>query len=43
MVMNPIQWLSGIWILHIISTQFAPLNGWDFPQLTFLYGMLKKS
>ncbi|AJY77661.1 ABC transporter permease [Paenibacillus beijingensis] len=38
-IMNPIQWFSGIWILQIISTQFASLNGWDFSELTFLYGL----
>ncbi|MGO4371488.1 ABC-2 family transporter protein [Paenibacillus sp. MCAF20] len=39
LLMIPIQYFSGIWMLKIIVDRFQPLNGWDFPQLTFLYGL----
>ncbi|ACS99309.1 ABC transporter permease [Paenibacillus sp. JDR-2] len=39
LLMIPIQYFSGIWMLKIIVDRFQALNGWDFPQLTFLYGL----
>ena len=39
LIMIPIQYFSGIWMLKIIVDRFQPLNGWDFPELTFLYGL----
>ncbi|HTG69493.1 MAG TPA: ABC-2 family transporter protein [Candidatus Udaeobacter sp.] len=39
LLMIPIQYFSGIWMLKIIVDRFQPLNGWDFPELTFLYGL----
>ncbi|MBJ6363694.1 ABC transporter permease [Paenibacillus sp. GCM10012307] len=39
LLMIPIQYFSGIWMLKIIVDRFQPLNGWDFPELAFLYGL----
>lgn len=39
LLMIPIHYFSGIWMLKIIVDRFQPLNGWDFPELTFLYGL----
>jgi ABC-2 type transport system permease protein len=39
LLMIPIQYFSGIWMLKIIVERFQPLNGWDFPELTFIYGL----
>ena len=39
LLMIPIQYFSGIWMLKIIVDRFQPINGWDFPELTFLYGL----
>jgi len=39
LLMIPIQYFSGIWMLKIITERLQPLNGWDFPELTFLYGL----
>jgi ABC-2 type transport system permease protein len=39
LLMIPIQYFSGIWMLKIIVDRFQPLNGWDFPELTFIYGL----
>lgn len=39
LLMIPIQYFSGIWMLKIIVDRFQPLNGWDFPELAFIYGL----
>ncbi|MBW5445044.1 ABC transporter permease [Cohnella sp. CFH 77786] len=38
-LMIPIQYFSGIWMLKILVDRFQPLNGWDFPELAFVYGL----
>lgn len=38
LLMIPIQYFSGIWMLKIIVDQFQSLNGWEFSELAFLYG-----
>lgn len=38
-LMIPIQYFSGIWMLHVLSTRFQALSGWTFPELAFLYGL----
>ena len=38
-LMIPIQYFSGIWMLHVLSTRFEALSGWTFPQIAFLYGL----
>lgn len=37
--MIPIQYFSGVWVLRIIIERFHALNGWEFPQLAFIYGL----
>lgn len=39
LLMIPIQYFSGIWMLKIIVDRFQPLKGWDFPDLAFIYGL----
>ncbi|REE89041.1 ABC-2 type transport system permease protein [Paenibacillus taihuensis] len=39
LLMIPIQYFSGIWMLKIIVDRFQPLGGWDFPELAFIYGL----
>ncbi|MFD2614339.1 ABC transporter permease [Paenibacillus gansuensis] len=39
LLMIPIQYFSGIWMLRIITDRFQALNGWDFPEITFIYGL----
>ena len=39
LLMIPIQYFSGIWMLRIIIDRFQPLNGWAFPELAFIYGL----
>ncbi len=38
-LMIPIQYFSGIWMLHVLATRFQPLSGWTFPEMAFLYGL----
>ena len=35
----PIQYFAGVWMLVVITKKFQPLNGWSFPEITFLYGL----
>lgn len=35
----PIQYISGVWMIGVITERFQSLNGWDFPHITFLYGL----
>lgn len=35
----PIQYLSGVWMIGVITQRFQPLNGWSFPQVAFIYGL----
>ncbi|QYR21923.1 ABC-2 family transporter protein [Paenibacillus sp. sptzw28] len=39
LLMIPIQYFSGIWMLKIIVDRFQPLDGWGFPELSFIYGL----
>lgn len=39
LLMIPIQYFTGIWMIKIIVDRFQPLSGWDFPELAFLYGL----
>lgn len=39
LLLIPIQYFSGIWVLKIIVDRFQPLGGWDFPELAFIYGL----
>jgi ABC-2 type transport system permease protein len=39
LMMIPIQYFSGIWMLKIIVDRFQPLDGWGFPELSFIYGL----
>ncbi|WP_373232143.1 ABC transporter permease [Cohnella sp.] len=39
LLMIPIQYFSGIWMLKIIVDRFQPLSGWGFEDLAFLYGL----
>ena len=39
LLMIPIQYFSGAWLLKIIIERFGTLNGWEFPQLAFIYGL----
>lgn len=36
---NPIQFLLGFATIKFVVEQFGTLNGWDFRQLAFLYGL----
>lgn len=38
-LMIPIQYFSGIWMIRILVDRFQPLAGWTFPQLAFVYGL----
>lgn len=38
-LMIPIQYFSGVWMLHVLSTRFQALSGWTFPELAFIYGL----
>jgi ABC-2 type transport system permease protein len=38
-LMIPMTYISGVWMLKIIVERFHALNGWEFPQLAFLYGL----
>jgi ABC-2 type transport system permease protein len=39
LIMNPLQYFGGVWLLKVLVDNFRPLAGWDFAQLSFLYGM----
>ncbi len=39
LIMIPLKYLIGVWMLKILVDQFQPLAGWTFPQLAFLYGL----
>lgn len=39
LVLIPLQYFSGIWLLQILVSRFQPLAGWTYPQLAFLYGL----
>jgi ABC-2 type transport system permease protein len=38
-LMIPIQYFSGIWMIHILVSRFHSIAGWAFPELAFLYGL----
>lgn len=35
----PVQYFSGIWMLKVITDKFQNINGWDFKELAFIYGL----
>lgn len=39
LIMVPIQWFAGIYMLQLLVYRFHALKGWGFPQLAFLYGL----
>src|SRR5258708_1126139 len=39
LLMIPISYFSGVWVLKIIIDRFHSLNGWEFPQIAFIYGL----
>lgn len=39
LIMVPLQWLAGIWMLKLLVYRFHALQGWDYPKLAFLYGL----
>lgn len=39
LLMIPINYFSGVWMLKILIDSFQPLAGWTFPQVAFLYGL----
>ncbi|WP_409341219.1 ABC transporter permease [Paenibacillus sp. MBLB4367] len=39
LIMIPMQYFAGAWMLNILVERFQALNGWDFPQLAFVYGL----
>jgi ABC-2 type transport system permease protein len=39
LLMIPIQYFAGVWMLKIIVDRFQPLNGWGFSELAFIYGL----
>jgi len=39
MIMVPLQWFAGIFMLRLLVHRFHELQGWGFPQLAFLYGL----
>ena len=39
LLMIPTQYFSGIWMLRIIVDRFHSLQGWNFNELAFLYGL----
>lgn len=36
---NPINFLMGIWMIKVITQRFQALNGWNYPEIAFLYGL----
>ena len=39
MISNPIQFILGFATIKFVVTQFGSINGWDYGQLAFLYGI----
>lgn len=39
LIMVPLQWFAGIYMLKLLVYRFHALQGWEFPQLAFLYGL----
>jgi ABC-2 type transport system permease protein len=39
LLMIPIAYFSGLWVLKIITDRFQSLNGWDFSHLAFIYSL----
>lgn len=35
----PIHYLGSIWMINVITERFHALNGWEFSELAFLYGL----
>ncbi len=39
LIMIPLQYFAGIWMLKVMVFRFHSLAGWTFPELAFLYGL----
>jgi len=39
MLMIPIQYFAGIYLLKVIIDHFRHLNGWTYPDLVFIFGL----
>lgn len=39
LIMVPLQWFAGIYMLKLLVYRFHAIQGWEFPQLAFLYGL----
>jgi len=39
LIMIPVQYFGGIWMLEMLVRNFHPLAGWTFAQLSFVYGL----
>jgi len=38
-IMVPMMYGSGVLLLYFMVENYQPINGWTFPQLTFVYGI----
>lgn len=38
-IVNPVQYFSGVWLLKVLADRFDNLAGWEFPQIAFIYGL----
>ncbi|MCK4799230.1 MAG: ABC-2 family transporter protein [Spirochaetes bacterium] len=38
-IINPLQYFSGVWLLKVLADRFHNLAGWNFPQIAFVYGL----
>ena len=38
-LMNPIKWFGGVYMLHVIISNFQPIQGWTLPEIVFLYSL----
>ncbi len=39
LIINPLHYFGGIWMLKVLVDNFQPIGGWTFPQVCFLYGL----
>ncbi|MFH0878424.1 MAG: ABC-2 family transporter protein [Lentisphaerota bacterium] len=39
LVINPLHYFGGIWMLKVLVDSFQPIGGWTFAQVCFLYGL----
>lgn len=38
-IMVPLQWFAGVYMLKLLVYRFHAIQGWEFSQLAFLYGL----